>query len=99
MLISSTVKLPRNFLTVKTATVLKLGSAAAVVNGAPALERAFSLQVRLSIGFIRPHNFVSRGHRAALPALSKDLGGRCCANERSTDFDISCALSRSGTRS
>jgi hypothetical protein len=44
------------------------------------LERSCFLQVRVSIGFIRPQNFFSRGHRAALPALSKDLGGRCCAN-------------------
>jgi hypothetical protein len=28
----------------------------------------------------RPQNFFSRGHRATLPALSKDLGGCCCAN-------------------
>jgi hypothetical protein len=44
------------------------------------VRKVLLLQVRVSVGFTRPQNFFSRGHRATLPALSKDLGGCYCAN-------------------
>jgi hypothetical protein len=59
---------------------IRFGSATASADIYPAFERSCFLQVRVSVGFTRPQNFFSRGHRATLPALSKDLGGCCCAN-------------------